>query len=243
VELLHVKSIANFNDLQPLASDPGLELSWRRPGQKGGMKAPDLVVIPGSKFTLADMQEFNRSGETQRLRRLAGQGSWILGICGGLQMLGGGIDDALGIDGVKGAKAKGIGLLDAETTMHPRKISEQSTVSSTSSLGSFELTGFEIHHGRTILGSGAKDHVDNPMRERPLLASDPSGRIWGSYMHGLLDNDAFRRAFLRRVASSRRRRYAASLRNTADEREAMLDRWSAHVQRHLRLDWIPGFPA
>jgi adenosylcobyric acid synthase len=241
VEIVQPDSIANFNDVQPLVSDPALDLRWRKPGAKGAEDA-DLVVVPGSKFTLADMETFNRSGESARLRRQAAKGAWVFGICGGLQMLGNDIDDALGIDGRKGWKVRGLGLLDSATTMHPRKISEQCRARALTPFGSFDLEGYEMHHGRTTLGPGARETLARPLAERPLMASNDNGRIWGTYMHAVLDNDAFRRALLRRVARDRGRSYSAKLRSVAAEKEAALSRWAAHVDAHLRLDLIPGFP-
>jgi adenosylcobyric acid synthase len=241
VEIVQPASIANFNDLQPLLSDPALDLSWRKPGSRAATE-PDLVVIAGSKFTLADMEEFNRSGESRRLQKLASGGIWMLGICGGLQMFGREIFDEDGIDGRKGWRVPGLGVLDALTTMHPRKISEQTHLVARTPFGQFELKGYEMHHGRTRLGIAAHESALKPLAERPLMASDPSGRVWGTYLHAVLDNDAFRCAFLSSVAKDRSRRYATPARNVNDEKEAALTRWTAHVEKHLRLDLIKGFP-
>jgi len=241
VEIIQPSSIANFNDLQPLLSDPALDLNWRTPGGKGASE-PDLVVIAGSKFTLADMEAFNRSGESKRLRKLAERGVWFLGICGGLQMFGKEIFDEDGIDGRKGWRVKGIGILDAWTTMHPVKISEQTEVRAKTPFGQFELKGYEMHHGRTHLGTAAHETLLKALPERPLMSSDPSFKVWGTYLHAVLDNDAFRNAFLKRVAKDRGRRYLPQGRNIADEKEAELNRWTRHVEKFLNLDLIQGFP-
>jgi adenosylcobyric acid synthase len=105
------------------------------------------------------------------------------------------------------------------------------------------LKGYEIHHGRTRHQAGAVECALDPLFERPLLTSDVTGRIWGSYLHGLLDNDAFRRGLLSRIAKERRRSYRPEAKGYQSRREAALDRWAAHVERHVHLSLIPGFPA
>lgn len=166
----------------------------------------------------------------------------MLGICGGLQMFGHAIDDAEGIDGRKGWNVKALGVLDVHTTMHPLKISEQVEVRAKTSFGQFELKGYEMHHGRTSIGPEASEHVDAPKPLRPLLSSDPSGRVWGSYMHAILDNDKFRRALFAKVAQDRGRSYRPGAFDMGAERERDMQRWASHLEKHLRLDRIKGFP-
>jgi adenosylcobyric acid synthase len=240
VEVLCFNSTANFSDLAPLHADPALTLNWRKPGSKASLQ-PDLVVLPGSKRTLEDMALLHKSGEARRLKNLAAKGTWFLGICGGLQMLGRSLSDATGVDGRKGAQVEGLGLLDAQTWMDPRKITSQTKALAQGPFGKLKLSGYEIHHGRTSLGSQTRDFVGSPLPERPLLAGRTGGRVWGSYLHGIFDEGGFKAALLRRVARSRGKRYAAPKASASDP-EAQLQRWAAHVKKHLRLDWIQGFP-
>jgi adenosylcobyric acid synthase len=242
VEILRPPSIANFNDVQPLENEDWVELRWRKPGESSEGWQPDLVVIPGTKFTLSDMELLNRSGESRRLKQMSSRGTWMLGVCGGLQMLGREIEDGPGIDGKKGLRVPGLGLLDLYTDMHPLKISEAMQARAETPFGSFDLKGFEMHHGRSRLGSEAREYLRKPMALRPLMTGGPSGKVWASYLHGLFDNDKFREKFLSAVAKSRGRRYRASARIYQDRREAQLKRWANHVERHIDLRMIPGFP-
>ncbi len=243
VEVLRVASLANADDVLPLMSDSGLELRWREPGKAGsGHADPDLVVLPGNKFTLSDMRQCLSNGEARRLRRLHGSGSWMLGICGGLQMLGRSIDDAAGVDGPRSPRrVAGLGLLDLSTSMHPEKITAQAQAAVKTPLGSFKLKGYEIHHGRSRLGPGAQECAAGALPGRPMLAAAPGGRVYASYLHGLLHNQDFRLSLLKAVASSRRRGYQPRPPKPG-AREALLDRWAAHMEKHLELSRIPGFP-
>jgi adenosylcobyric acid synthase len=241
VELLLLDSFSNFSEFAVLQQDPGISLAWRKPGTKG-MGAPDLLVIPGSKRTLEDMRALHSSGEAKRIRGLAKQGTWILGICGGLQMLGNTISDASGVDGVKRARVTGLGLLPSLTRMEAQKITAQSACVVETKFGKFELSGYEIHHGRTHLQPGSVECAQKAFPDRPMLAQNQGGRIWGSYLHGLLDNDAFRHAFLRRVASAAGKRYASHQKAGVSGQDKEIQRFAGHVAKHLRLDLIKGFP-
>ena len=241
VEVLLLDSFSNFSDLAPLQADAGLHLSWRKPGSKAATK-PDLIVIPGSKRTLEEMAQLNRSGESKRIASLASRGTWILGICGGLQMLGSSLDDAQGVDGKRGAKVEGLGLLPSRTWMEASKITAQARARVKTPLGSFSLSGYEIHHGRTRLEAGSFECAAFAAAGRPILARNGPGKIWGSYLHGILDNDAFRSALLKRVAASNGKRYLRPKAGHATLKDRELKRWAAHVQKHLDLRLIPGFP-
>ncbi len=243
VEILLLPSLANMSDLEPLRRDPNLQIRYRRLGQAvEGDQAPDLIVLAGSKHTLDDMRQMNRSGESGRIRAWADAGSWVLGICGGFQMLGTELSDRDGVDGKAVRSMRGLGLLDAKTRMASLKITTQTRTRVRSSLGDFALIGYEIHHGRTSLGDPSSECALDSRPLSPLLVQQPGGRIWGSYLHGILDNDGFRRAFLKKMAHSRKKNYVSTRGTRATERESEILRWTAHVSKHLQLASIPGFP-
>jgi len=185
-----LRRIANFDDLDPLKAEPQVEVVMVRPGERLPVDA-GLVVIPGSKSTIADLLAFRENGWDKDLAAHRGRGGHVVGICGGYQMLGRAVRDPDGIEGpVK--QAQGLGLLDVETVMEPEK-----TVRNTharSAIRDFPLEGYEIHLG----------HTEGPDCERPSAIIDgrpdgamsPDGKVMGTYLHGIFAADAFRRAYL-----------------------------------------------
>ncbi|HXB98568.1 MAG TPA: cobyric acid synthase [bacterium] len=239
-QALRLGHLSNFNDLMPLQEEAGVQLSWVAPGAERAR--PHLLVIPGSKDSLADLAALRASGEAERILRWAGQGTWILGLCGGFQVLGQGLSDPLGVDGGKrGAKALGLGLLDLETRMGRDKVLALRRFTARTRLGRLELSGYEIHHGRSRCGPAAVVEARGPGQE-PLLVSDGAG-VWGSYLHGLLDEAPFRRAFLGALAKAQGRRWVGGGLDRAERRERSLDRWAAHLARHLDLGFLPRRPS
>lgn len=241
VEVLMLDSISNFSDVAPLQQDQGISLSWRKPGSKA-KSAVDLILILGSKHTLSDLETLHASGESKRILALAAKGTWVLGICGGMQMLGNAITDETGVDGMKLRRVKGLGLLPSLTRMGATKITTQSRCMVKTEFGKFSLDGYEIHHGRTGLEPGSFECALKGLPDRPMLIRNRSGRVWGSYLHGLLDNLAFRSAFLKRVAKARGKRYAPAGKTLTTPQEKEIQRFSDHAARHLRLNLIKGFP-
>jgi adenosylcobyric acid synthase len=216
--------IAIFDDLDPLKSEPGVSVEIVPPGRPLPGDAA-LVLIPGSKATIADLSLFRAQGWDIDLAAHRRRGGHVLGLCGGYQMLGRRIVDREGIEGPPG-EVPGLGLLDVTTEMVPDKRLTRET-------GTFlptgaPVSGYEIHIGRT----------DGPDRARGFLrtaqgvegAASPDGRVLGCYWHGLFAEDRFRADYLARFgAVSAGGGYEAGV-------EATLDALSAHLERHMDLD-------
>ena len=182
--------IANFDDLDPLKAEPGIEVVMVRPGEAIPGDA-GLVVLPGSKSTIADLEAFHACGWSQAIRAMAGRGVPVIGICGGYQMLGRSVRDPHRIEGERDA-IEGIGLLDVETVMLPEK-----TVRNTlamSAVHGVALTGYEIHLGETAGADCARPValIDG----RPEGAMSADGRVMGTYLHGLFDSGPYRQKLL-----------------------------------------------
>jgi adenosylcobyric acid synthase len=186
----HLNRIANFDDLDPLAQEPGVTLKIVEPGQPLPVEA-DLIILPGSKATVADLNYLRAQGWDIDLAAALRRGAKVLGLCGGYQMLGTTIADPDGIEGKPGS-VPGLGLLNLATTMTPDKRVTETTALHPAS--NTEAKGYEIHLGRT----------DGPDCARPMFivngqpegAVRADGRVMGSYLHGMFTKDAFRRAFL-----------------------------------------------
>jgi adenosylcobyric acid synthase len=242
IEVIRHPFVANFNDCLPLEAAAGVDLRWVSPGLRKAR--PDLVILPGTKDTLADLETLWSSGEAAQLQAWARQGTWILGLCGGFQMLGKQVLDPAGNDSGRRRQRQlpGLGLLDAQTRMAPSKVLAQRQALRPSPWGALEIRGYEIHHGRTRLGPGVKVRIAGPLKA-PWLVSDRPGRIWGSYLHGLLDNDGLRQAFLGALAKAQGKPTPPGLVSALARREQALNRFAAHLDQHLDLRFLPRGPA
>ncbi len=219
--------IANFDDLDPLRMEPAVSLVLVRSGECLPADA-DLILLIGSKTTIADLAAFRAEGWDIDLAAHSRRGGRVFGLCGGYQMLGKRIADPLGLEGPP-REAQGLGLLDIETEMATEKI--LAPVSGTAVAGGTPFTGYEIHCGRT---SGADC-------ARPLLrfadgrydgAVSADGRIAGCYVHGFFGGDAQRRTFLARLGAS------PSDVAYAERIEQALDAVAAHLEAHVDLDLL-----
>jgi adenosylcobyric acid synthase len=217
--------ISNFDDLDPLAAEPGIELRLLRPGRPIPAEAA-LVIIPGSKATLADLAALRREGWDIDILAHRRRGGAVLGLCGGYQMLGRRIADPEGVEGPPGT-APGLGLLDVETVLAGNKRLE--VVRGASLADGVPFEGYEMHIGRTT----------GPDATRPFLrladgradgAVSADGQVTGTYAHGLFGHDAQRAAWLARLGAP------AAPRSHEAEVEATLDALAAHLERHVEID-------
>ncbi|MFQ5774285.1 MAG: cobyric acid synthase [Kiloniellaceae bacterium] len=220
-----VSRIANFDDLDPLIAEPDVAVDFVRPGQALPGDA-DLVVLPGSKATIADLAFLRAQGWDVDLAAHLRRGGFVVGLCGGYQMLGARVHDPRGIEGARG-EVPGLGLLDIETELGGDKTL-------------VEAEGIELSTGRAVRGYEMHlGRATGPGPERPMLrlgerfdgAVSPDGRVMGCYLHGLFAADAFRHAFLARL----KHRAASGLAYEA-EIDAVLDRLAEHLEAHLDLD-------
>jgi adenosylcobyric acid synthase len=183
--------IANFDDLDPLAAEPEVDLVFVRPGERIPADS-GLVVIPGSKATIADLADFRARGWDRDLQAHVQRGGRVIGICGGYQMLGERVTDPHGIEGNVG-EIRGLGLLAVETEMAPEKTVRNS--SARSAIYDVALEGYEIHLGRTTGADCARPAVIIDGRADGAVSAD--GMVSGTYLHGLFASDAYRAALLK----------------------------------------------
>lgn len=223
VVCLCLSRIANFDDLDPLAQEPGVRLTMLGPGRAIPGDA-DLVILPGTKSTRGDLAFLRAQGWDIDLAAHHRRGGHILGICGGYQMLGTTIADPEGLEGTPGSDP-GLGLLQIDTVMHPQKrLAETRAVHVASGLG---FAGYEIHMGQS----------EGPDRARPFARIDKTpegaisadGRVQGSYLHGMFCDDDFRAGFLARFGVTSQGGYDAGV-------EAALDALADHLEAHLDMD-------
>ena len=226
VVCLGLSRIANFDDLDPLALEPGVSLSVLGPGRPIPGDC-DLVILPGSKSTRGDLDFLRAQGWDVDLAAHRRRGGRVLGICGGYQMLGRTLCDPQGIEGPPG-ETPGLGLLDIETEMTAAKrLSETRAVHAATGQG---FAGYEIHMGRSAGPDCARPFafVDG----QPEGAVSADGRVCGSYLHGMFRDDAFRATFLRELgAGSGGLRYDQTVEDT-------LDALAQHMEAHLDVSGL-----
>jgi adenosylcobyric acid synthase len=216
--------IANFDDLDPLAAEPDVDLVRVHPGAALPGNA-DLVIVPGSKATVADLAALREAGFDVDIRAHVRRRGIVLGICGGYQMLGRTVSDPDGVEGPP-ATVAGLGLLDVATVLSGEK--RLAPVTGTIADGT-PFSGYEMHMGRT----------EGPDRVRPFArladgtgegAMAADGRAIGTYVHGLFADDRQRSAWLRRLGASGTMVAYDALVDTT------LDRLGAHIAAHVDLD-------
>ena len=224
VAVPRLSRIANFDDLDPLAAEPGVSVEIVEAGRPLPGDA-DLVLIPGSKSTIADLAFFRSQGWDVDLAAHVRRGGHVMGLCGGYQMLGKQIIDSAGIEGRAGSY-EGLGLLDVVTEMSPQKRLE---ISDATYLPTGDaVRGYEIHIGATDGPDCARAWLD--LEGRRDGAASANGRVMGCYMHGLFASDTFRAAYLAGLGG------VAGNASYDDTVEATLDALAEHLERHLDLD-------
>lgn len=214
--------IANFDDFDPLRAEPEVALAFVPPGQPLPGDA-DLVILPGTKATLADLAFLRAQGWDIDLAGHVRRGGRVLGVCGGYQMLGRAIADPQGVEGPPG-EAPGLGLLEVETVLTGEK-----TLQPVAGAGfAARLTGYEMHVGVTT-GAGLQRPFLALDREGAHGACSADGRIMGGYVHGLFAAGGFRQAFLARLGAR-----SAGLDHDARVEQA-LDEIAAQLAEHLDI--------
>ncbi len=230
--VIDLPHISNFTDFDALAIEPDVCVQVIRCVEDLG--EPDAIILPGSKNVMADFNFLQKTGLAQKIAALAANGKTeILGICGGFQMLGVRIDDPAGIESAPGSVMDALGLLPVATRLLPEKTLKR--VEGKHLPSNLKVYGYEIHHGLTDAGN-----LD------PCLRTDSGdaiglaiedGRIWGTYLHGLFDADAFRRWWIDRLRIKRGWKAHGEIRTIYDL-EPAFDRLAAAVRESVDLKAI-----
>lgn len=242
--------MANFTDFDALALEPSVSLAFlERPE---AVSAADLLILPGSKQTLDDLEWLCERGFADAIQRRCKNGVPIIGICGGFQMLGVFIEDPHGTESQgEPCSRKGLGLLPVRTVLRAEKTVRrvegclQSNVFGVGFRTEPRFAGYEIHVGETIYETGAQPFADVIHQEHPGSVPDgavsASSRVIGTYVHGLFDNDDFRRSFLQAARAAVDLAPTETWVNVAAEREARIDRLADHLRKSLDMNLIESW--
>ncbi len=225
VVCLRLSRIANFDDLDPLAQEPGVRLTMLGPGRALPGDA-DVVIVPGSKSTRGDLAYLRAQGWDMDLAAHVRRGGHVLGICGGFQMLGRSVGDPEGFEGAPGTDP-GLGLLDVETVMSGDKRLTQ--VAAVHAATGQAFRGYEIHLGRSAGADLARPFAR--VAGQPEGAVSADGRVAGSYLHGMFRDDGFRAAWLAGFGIASQGGYDAGV-------ERVLDALADHLEAHLDVDGL-----
>ncbi|MBI2506186.1 MAG: cobyric acid synthase [Candidatus Latescibacteria bacterium] len=229
IAVVHLPHISNFDDFDPLAAEPGVRVRYVERAEELGQ--PRAVILPGTKVTMADLAWLRDRGLDRAIADACTAGAVVVGICGGYQMLGQTLADPLGVEGAPGSNTPGLGLLPVVTRLGANKQTHQARLRLPNGQ---VLTGYEIHVGETTLLSGAVrlgdliERSGQPAHE-PDGATSIDGRIWGTYLHGIFANDAYRRHWLGSLG------WQGGAASAANLREAEYDRLADAVE--AAVDW------
>jgi adenosylcobyric acid synthase len=250
IGVIALPHMSNFTDFDALAAEPSVALAFLDRGKE--ISGADLIILPGSKQTLNDFEWLHQRGLVPLLLDHHARGGCLAGICGGFQMLGVQIEDPQGIENAgRPCAREGLGLLQVRTVLQPEKITRPATGLLAAPLifgqASREraFRGYEIHVGETVYGEGSMPfaEVARVGSGAPVMdgAVSADGRVLGTYIHGIFDDDNFRHAFLEAVRAASGLAPLAARAFVAAERESRLDRLAAQVRRSLDLEMIRGW--
>jgi adenosylcobyric acid synthase len=238
IAIIRLPHISNYDDFDPF-EERGCDVRYI--GKSSDLVNPDLIILPGTKSTIADLGFLRQAGLDRAILRLAGSGTPVAGICGGYQMLGRLLQDPYGVESGEAA-VQGLGLLDGETVFQPVKTTTQVKARVKAGKGLFQglagmgVEGYEIHNGKTLgaQADSAFEVLETPAGKTlyPDGSISPDGLVFGSYFHGLWHNAAFTQAFLERL---REMRGLEAEITRARDKDQQYDRLAELVRRNLDM--------
>lgn len=246
IVVIRTPKISNFTDFDAFANESDVTVRYIRQGEPIGN--PDLILLPGSKNTIEDLSYLRQQGYEEQIIQLVNSGTPLIGICGGYQMLGKQISDPEHTESSLDSIA-GIGLLDIVTTFTPSKLTHQVTASCSNNgfLGMNviceRLTGYEIHMGQTEFFGNVKHAFTITSRsDQPIEYGDgvvrSDGLVMGTYIHGIFDNDVYRRSLLNALRVRKGLAPIESVNDTHTRKENSYNRLAQVVRNSLNMDLL-----
>jgi len=227
VAVPRLSRIANFDDLDPLAAEPDVDVVFVEPGETIPVDA-DVIILPGSKATRSDLDCLRAEGWDIDIAAHVRRGGFVVGLCAGYQSLGKVVSDPNGIEGLPG-DTPGLGYLDLTTDMTGEKVLEE--VTGFDNWSQSDIHGYEMHVGRTDGPALSNPWVT--LGDKPVGAINAKGNVMGCYIHGIFAADAFRKAFLKHVTGKDRQTVAYD-----QMVEETLDKLADHMEAHVDIDAI-----
>lgn len=239
IAVIRLPRISNFTDIDPLQAEPDVQVRYvQRPEELG---SPDAIILPGTKHTMGDLQFLREKGLDHAIASHYKAGGHVVGICGGYQMLGRTIYDPHGVESDL-FEMTGLGYLPTETTFYAEKRTERVGGTVTCSHPGWEqwkglpVHGYEIHMGKTLFLEPVDRLFTIGEHKDGSLSHD--GRIWGTYLHGIFHNDAFRRNWLNQLRLQKGLNPIQELIPFRHRQMEAFDRLAEHVRQHVDVDQI-----
>lgn len=226
IAVIGFNHLSNFTDFDAFDVESDADIRLVRNAKDLGN--PDCVILPGSKTTVNDLQFIMNSGMAQAVKDFAEKGGQLVGICGGFQMLGKIIHDPQKIESEK-ISFESLGLLNIETSLAVQKTLNRTNA--TFKGKSYPISAYEIHHGKTSVKEG-----EVVLERESEILGVRSGNVWGTYLHGIFDNDQFRREFLDDLR--KQKGLGAIVQTTAYDLEPAFDKLAASVRESVDLDAV-----
>lgn len=239
IAIIYLPHISNFTDFEPFYEIEGVKIRYVYSLETFGN--PDLVIIPGTKNTIGDLLYLKANGLYEKIREYTLNGGMVIGICGGLQILGRKICDPYNVESdIK--ESEGLGLLDLVTVLEKEKITAQSVVRLENT--SYLLRGYEIHMGRTeAIGENAVP-FSYVVKRGEIECNEIDGymsldgRVWGTYLHGIFDNENFLRDFISSLFKRKGLERKIDVKSFKDMKMAKYDELARAVRSALDMDTI-----
>ncbi len=240
IAIIKLPRISNFSDLDPFLSDSSIQMRWIEPGQELG--EPDVLIIPGSKQTIKDLESLNKTGLSNQIKNYAKKGGNIFGICGGLQMLGKSLEDPHNQESIKELKTfsyMGMNLLPIKTTFgdikHTSQIEERVLWPETQN-----VKGFEMHYGESDLINKKNPDIISLFKNSSLgwvIEKKDKSFIGGTYLHGIFENNEWRSQWINKIRQKKGlTKLNINQESNYDKREKLLDLLSDAFEKNINMD-------
>jgi len=234
IVVLRLKYISNFHDFDPLRHEPDVELIYSL--RKEDILNADIVIIPGSKKTVEDLNFLKTLEIEKTLKRALEKGSEIIGICGGFQMLGEVIKDPQNVESSQ-KEIKALGFLEVETIFIPEKTTTQCYAYPLKFDFKEKLWGYEIHMGQTK-GELNLFKIKRLATKEETLDGSKKGNVWGTYLHGIFNNDSFRRYIINKHRIKKGLKPLNFTYSYKEFQEKQIDIFAKEVKKYLKIDKI-----
>jgi len=237
IVVIYLNKISNFTDFMPLSVIDGVGVRYVK--EKEEIGHPDLIIIPGSKNTISDLKEIRENGIEARIKQLSSEGTPIIGICGGFQMLGMEIIDEDKVEG--GGSIRGIGLLPVKTVFSKEKETSQQTARIEGAKGIFsslngqKVSGYEIHMGESTY---LEDACAFMITKDGKLDGCSKNNTYGTYMHGFFDEVGVRECIIKELCDKKGISNIKSGFDYVEYKEKQYDYLAEQLRKHLDINKI-----
>lgn len=238
IAVVHLPHISNFTDFDPLEREKDVAVKYIRSPEE--LDGADVIILPGTKNTIGDINWLKTTDLASKIgvKLKSPKAPVLVGICGGFQMLGKKILDPLQIESNLG-QSEGLGVLDMVTTLEKKKTTTQIKAKELAS--GIEVRGYEIHHGKTqksdsltavfkiVERKGKKVNINDG-------AKSTQGNVWGTYVHGVFENDQFRKLFLNQIR--KKKRFAVDLKDEGFSQDEEFDKLAQLLRQNINMGYL-----